>query len=107
MECVFCKTIFESEVEEQVMNLQNKKKILLAEIEKFEKTNREKEAKASKKGLEKINRKIDEFAPNELCPRCQIIIEKIIEAKIEEKMEDIAYNIKEDIKDSISIEFND
>ena len=106
MECTFCKRIYESEEEEQAKNLENKKKVLMEEIQKFEQANREKEANSSRKGLNKINRKIEQLESKEICPKCEAIIGKIIEAKIEEKIGDISYNVIEEIKDSISIEFN-
>ena len=119
MECIFCKTLFESEEEKQAKNfiaskkgrraeLENRKKAIMAEIEKFEKLNKEKAVNAQKNNLDNINQKIDELKSKEiiivdkLCPKCEAIIGKIIEGKLDERMDDIV----ERIKDSISIDIN-
>ena len=103
MECAFCKIIFETEEEKILKDLENTKNELLKGIEKLEQSNREKEANSSKKGLRKVESKIEQLEIiNKLCPKCESIIGKIIEDKLDAKMEDI-FDI---IKDSISIEFN-
>ena len=119
MECIFCKTLFESEEEKQTKNfiaskkgrkteLENRKKAIMAEIEKFEKLNKEKAITAQKKNLDNINQKIDELESKEiiivdkLCPKCEAIIGEIIEKKLDERMDDIV----ERIKDLISIDIN-
>ena len=110
MECIFCKRIFESEEEKEARDLEEEKKrktkdfegikkTIIAEIEKFEQSNREKEANNSRKGLEKINKKIEQLSSkkiiiaDKLCSKCETIIGKIIEDKLDDRMEEIVENI--------------
>jgi hypothetical protein len=119
MECIFCKSIFESEEEKKAKKfeesrkgrrteLENRKKAIIAEMEKFANLNKEKAVDAQKRNLDNINQKIEDLETKEiiivdkLCPKCEAIIGKIIEDKLEEKMGDIV----ERIKDSVIIGIN-